>query len=202
MNARLPYLRLASLSLFLILLFPSLSLSAFGNTMKEKNVLELTYSSRNMILKFRPADFTLPGETYRIDLLVGRNFSTWTAYIYMKGDNHHGRWLGARLDAPLPLAFPSFKAKLQLRYFQGLNPSSVDHYYVIPTMYYSLGRKRPVQAGLIGFGKKNLGGNATFYLGPAVAVPITHSLKARLSYGENLLGKGALLYLKVDIGFH
>lgn len=200
MNTRSPYLHLASLSLFLILLFPYLSLSAFGNTTIEKNVLELTYGSRNVIIKFRPTDFTLPGETYRIDLLVGRNFSTWTAYFYMKGDNHHGRWLGARLDTSLPFTSPSFRAKLQLRYFQGLNPSSVDHYYVIPTMYYSLGREHPVQLGLIGFGKKNFGGNATFYLGPAVVVPITSAVKARLSYGENLLGKGALLYLKLNIG--
>lgn len=186
----------------LILLCAILTLPVYGDTTKTKDVIELTYTSPAAIFIFRPADFTLPGETFRIDFLAGRRFSAWTAYIYWKGDNHHGRWMGGRLDTAVPFANPRMRANLQLRYFQGLNPSSTNHYYVIPSLYYSVGGSHPVQLGCLGFGKKDLNGDATFYVGPAVVIPIASGIRARVSYGENLLGKGALLYLKLSIGFH
>jgi len=202
MRTILSSLHRGSKIILLFLLFAGLSFPAQGNTTIEKNVLELTYSSRTAIVKFRPVDFTLPGETYRVDLLVGRKFSSLTGYIYLKGDNHHGRWLGARLDAPVPFASPALKANLQLRYFQGMNPSSVNHCYVIPSVYYSIGGKHPVQVGFFGLGKKNLRGSATFYAGPAIVIPITSAIRIRLSYGKNVLDKGALLYLKLNIDIH
>ena len=168
---------------------------------KRKTAIEMTYTRANTIIKFRPYDYVLPSKKRRVDILLGRKFGNFSAYGYWKLDNRKRSWLGVRLEYNIKIPNSRVNPKLNVRFFQPLNKNSEYHYYFLPTILYSLDKAGGAQAGLMGYGKKVIGKEGVFYMGPTLIVRLSKYFRARVSFGQNLLGPDNLLYMKLYINF-
>jgi hypothetical protein len=166
---------------------------------QSKAAIEVAHESRGWLLRIRPYDYSSPSGNRRIDLLLGRRWGAWNAYLYGKADNRERFWLGIRLDTHLMRGKGRMALPIQFRAFLGLNRQSAAHIYLISNPNFRLGPGNALRPGLLVFGKKENGNDPVLYLGPAVTFRLARFLGARLSYGPNLLGEGGLLYLKMSL---
>lgn len=166
---------------------------------QHKAAMEVAHESRGWLLRIRPFDYSSPTGNRRIDLLLGRRWGAWNAYLYGKADNRERFWLGTRLDTNLMQGKSRLAVPIQFRVFLGLNHRSAAHFYLISNPNFRLGAGETLRPGLLAFGKKEKGSDPVLYFGPALTFRLNRFLGARLSYGPNLLGGGALLYLKMNI---
>jgi len=163
---------------------------------QNKAAVDFQFNLGRMIFRFRPLDYVWPSGTRRTDFLLGRRFGPFTAFAYWKNDSQKRSWLGGRLDCDIRAFHQRLSAKVQVRFFQGLNHRAKQHYYFVPAVFYQLGRQSRIRAGFLGYGKKNKGERISFFFGPAAVVMLTRFLQTRVSWGWDLLGKGTLFYVK------
>jgi len=161
----------------------------------------MTYTRANIIIKFRPYDYVLPSKTQRMDILLGKKFGNFSAYGYWKFDNRERSWLGIRLEYNIKIPNSRLSPKLNVRFFQPLNKNSEYHYYFLPTILYSLDKAGGAQAGLMGYGKKVIGKEGKFYIGPSLIIRLSKYFRTRVSFGRNLLGSDNLFYMKLYLNF-
>ena len=88
-----------------------------------------------------------------------------------------------------------------MRFFQPLNKNSEYHYCFIPVILYSLDITGGTQAGLMGYGKKVIGKEGKFFMGPTLIVRLSKYFRTRVSVGRNLLGPDNLFYMKLYVNF-
>jgi len=106
-------------------------------------------------------------------------------------------YLGTRLDYTFTAVDRRLQAAVQVRGFLGLNSDSVEHFYLITNILYSLGESRVFRPGIMEYGIKAAGGDAVMYLGPALTIKPSSLWSFRLSYGYDVLDSSRLLYLKL-----
>lgn len=163
---------------------------------KYKGSLELLYHRNNLLVRIKPIDFTSPPNSWGMEAMIGRRFGSLNAYAYFKANLAGSSWLGTRLETTLKDKHNRFNATIQLRTFKGLNRQSEDHIYIIPYLNASLDRTGNFRAGFLGIGKAVRHQRAVFFLGPAVTLRVNRHIRFRLSAGDDVLGKGELVYLK------
>ncbi|RLE03126.1 MAG: hypothetical protein DRJ11_05175 [Candidatus Aminicenantes bacterium] len=183
------------LVLVLELLFLGLETS-WSRTLHQKIAGEFILRRESFILRFRPVDYTWPASLWKCDLLLGRRFGRFVGYGYFKAAGRHSLWLGLRFGLNTKIMANRLRTIAQVRVFLGLNNSSPPHYYLIPALFYGLGRHRKIEIGFLGYEKQSQGQAPTFMLGPAVIIPLFSHIKSRFYWGENLSGKGRLIYFK------
>ena len=161
--------------------------------------LEFIYNWNNTLIRIRPLDYLHPSDLTRVDLLLGRRFGDFSAYIYWKYNSQHEHFLGTRFDYQAKALENRLRAIFQVRGFVGLNKRSQEHFYLITQWDYQVDKAGIWRPGLMGYGVKEMRGDAVFFLGPAVTTKVTNSLSFRLSYGLDLLSSDSLFYLKCYI---
>lgn len=157
---------------------------------------ELIFQRKNIILRIRPVDYSWPSRTKKFELLMGHRWGSIIGYGYFKMENLDRQWVGLRIGLNTKTLSNRLHVIAQFRYFVGLNSLSLNHYYLIPALFFLSGKQRKVEMGFLGYEKKLQGKIATFLFGPAVIFPLTSSIKTRLYWGKNFSGPGTLLYLK------
>lgn len=189
------FMRAASIALVLWTVFTG---SAKSGDLDGKFTTVLTYEADNNILKLRPFDYTFASKTQRVDLLIGRRFrgssADFTAYAYWKWDNKDRSWIGTRLDFGIKALEGRLSTNLELRFFRGLNERSKEHLYVIPTIYYKIGDKGIVRAGISGYGTKTKGEDPFFYVGLDTVIKLTDHISTLLSYSKDTFGSGDFIW--------
>lgn len=187
--------RVLGVVFFLELIFFSLS-SGWGRPLTQKIAGEIVLQREDFIFRFRPIDYSWPASFWKCDLLFGRRFGRFVGYGYFKAAGRHSLWLGVRFGLNTKIMADRLRAIAQVRFFYGLNVSSPHHYYLIPALFYRFGPQREIEIGFLGYEKQSRGQLPTFILGPAVIVPLFPHVKSRFYWGENLSGKGRLIYFK------
>lgn len=189
------FMRAASIALVLWTVFTG---SAKSGDLDGKFTTILTYEADNTILKLRPFDYTFASKTQRVDLLIGRRFrgssADFTAYAYWKWDNKDRSWIGTLLDFGIKALEGRLSTNLELRFFRGLNERSKEHLYAIPTIYYKIGDKGIVRAGISGYGKMTKGEDPFFYVGLDAIIKITDHISTLLSYSKDTFGSGDFIW--------
>ena len=185
--------------LLLLLLASALGTGASAEVLKKKTAVDLVHTWGKNILRFRPLDYVTPPEQARIDILVGRTFGPVTGYLYFKGDSRKQRYLGARVEYTLEAWQKKVQATFQVRGFGGLNRESRKHVYVITQLNIRLDRQGRIRPGILEYGIKRQGSRAVMYVGPGLTVKPLESVRFRLSYGFDILGRGSLLYFKTTL---
>ena len=161
-----------------------------------KGSFEVLYYRSNLLVRIKPIDFTSPSNSWGMEAMIGRRFGFLNAYAYCKTNLTGSAWMGLRLETTVKDKRNRFNAVLQLRTFKGLNRRSEDHLYIIPYLNASLDQKGNFRAGFLGIGEAVWQRRAAFFLGPAVTLRLNKHIRIRLSAGDNVLGKGSLVYLK------
>jgi len=175
-----------------------LAQTAWAGDIERKFSIELTYERHGLIFKLKPFDYTYLTKTQRVDFLAGKKFKTgWgdlRAFAYLKIDNHNQSWLGTRVDFGRKALRERLNLDLELRFFQGLNGKSGNHFYVIPSAYYTLDKKGRFTIGPSGYGKKVFGEKPFFYLGLDGLIKLSSSLSTLVSYSRDTYGSGDMLW--------
>ncbi len=169
-----------------------------ADVVKAKAAMDLVYTFKGYILRFRPIDYVSPSGAVRIDALIGRRFGWFTAYLYGKINSNDQKYLGLRLDTTIDIQ-DRVKLNFQTRGFIGLNQNSPDHLYFITTLDCRLDPKGRFRLGLMEYGIKELGGSTVMYVGPAITVGPSQFWSFRLSYGDDLLNSNRLWYGKLTL---
>jgi len=184
------------------LMFPG---TARARDPERKYSIELSWERNDWILKFRPFDYTYLSRTQRMDFLVGKrfrlSFGDFRAFGYFKFDNKDKSWLGTRLDYGLRTLKQRLLLDLELRFFQGLNERSKNHFYVIPTAYYKFDQKGRFIAGLSGYGKKIVREAPFFYIGLDALVRLNKHIRALVSYSTDAYGAGVMIWWIIYVDF-
>ncbi len=182
-----------------------LAQTALASDIERKFSLELTYERHDLIFKLKPFDYTYLTKTQRVDFLAGKKFKTgWgdlRAFAYLKIDNHNQSWLGTRVDFGRKALRERLNLDLELRFFQGLNGKSGNHFYVIPSAYYTLDKKGRFTIGPSGYGKKVVGEKPFFYLGLDGLIKLTGFLSTLVSYSRDTYGAGDMVWWILYLNF-
>lgn len=161
--------------------------------------VELVYNWKDYIFRARPLDYLDPPALKRVDVLLGRRFGNFSAYLYWKYNSEDEHFLGTRMDYVARGLNDRLRAVFQVRGFWGLNERSREHVYFINLWDYQIDQAGVWRPGLLGYGVKRIHGDAVFFLGPVITTRLTEFLSFRISYGLDLLNSGSLLYLKCSV---
>ncbi len=182
-----------------------LAQTARASDIERKFSLELTYERHGLILKLKPFDYTYLTKTQRVDFLAGKRFkANWgdiRAFAYLKIDNHNRSWLGSRLDFSKKALRERLSLDLELRFFQGLNGRSANHFYIIPYAYYTIDKKGRFTIGPSGYGKKAAGEKPFFYLGLDGLIKLNGFLSTLVSYSRDTYGAGDMIWWILYVDF-
>jgi hypothetical protein len=141
-------------------------------------------------------------EKSQAEVLVGKSSKRKNLksklYFDAKTDLEGKVWAGVRGGIGLRNGKTNFG--FQLRHFSGLNDSSADHFYCIPSISRELTDN--LSLGLWYYIKQDYDtGKGFAFLGPFLVYSPNSKSKALIHYGENMVGEGALLYLKMNFRF-
>lgn len=167
--------------------------------LRKKMAVELVYNWKDYIFRARPLDYLDPPALKRVDVLLGRRFGNFSAYLYWKYNSEDEHFLGTRMDYVARGLNDRLRAVFQVRGFWGLNERSREHVYFINLWDYQIDQAGVWRPGLLGYGVKRIHGDAVFFLGPVITTRLTEFLSFRISYGLDLLNSGSLLYLKCSV---
>jgi len=164
----------------------------------EKTATEITYTTGDSIIKFRPFDYTYtsPNDNQRTDVVVGRKFNNLNLSSYWKFDNKGQSWAGPCAEYKGKALKDKLNWSLQAMYFFGLNEKTKKEGYIFPSISYSF---KNFSLGLMSYAKKVEGKEAYVYFGPTLTFKITDNINSMLFESADLLGKGNLFYWKTNI---
>jgi len=167
-----------------------------ADELRSKIAVEVIYNWKNYSFRARPLDYVNPPGRNRVDLLFGRRFGDFSAYLYWKYNSEDEHFMGTRLDYTARALEERLRAIFQFRAFVGLNSRSEEHFYFITQWDYQVDNAGTWRPGFLGYGVKSVNGDALFFLGPALTTKVTKFMSFRLSYGFDLLNSDTLLYFK------
>lgn len=170
-----------------------------ADAFNKKIAVEVIYNWKDYSFRMRPVDYVSPSGRKRVDLLFGRRFGDFSAYLYWKYNSDDEHFLGTRLDYTAKALEDRMRAIFQFRAFVGLNSRSEEHFYFITQWDYQVDQAGTWRPGLMGYGVKSVNGDGFFFLGPALTTKVTKFMSLRLAYGLDLFSRDSLLYLKCYI---
>ncbi len=172
--------------------------AAFAGETERKFSIDINYNRGDFLLKIKPIDYTYLSKTRRIDLLAGKRFKSgsgeFKVYGYLKIDNKERSWFGTRLDYGRKTLGQRLLLDLEMRFFQGLNGNSKNHFYFIPSAYYTLDKNGRFTIGVSGYGKKTVGEKPFFYLGLDAVVGLVKHVRTLVSYAIDAYGSGPMVW--------
>lgn len=180
----------------LVIMLTFLSGYLHADELRSKIAVEVIYNWKNYSFRVRPLDYVNPPGRNRVDLLFGRRFGDFSAYLYWKYNSEDEHFMGARLDYTARALEERLRAIFQFRAFVGLNSRSEEHFYFITQWDYQVDNAGTWRPGVLGYGVRSVNGDALFFLGPALTTKVTKFMSFRLSYGFDLLSSDTLLYFK------
>ena len=130
--------------------------------------------------------------------MVGRKIRDFTVYGYVKSNSDKNFWLGIKTEYVKLFLDDKLSAKLELRHFYGLNKSSTNHNYIIPSAAYSISRYK---IGILGYGKKINGKDPVLFASPLFGISLTKHVSALIFYGIDVISDShsKLLYMKAAV---
>ena len=177
--------------------------AAFAGELEKKFSLDINYARNDLILKLKAFDYTFSSKTQRIDFMAGRRFRSgvgdFRAFGYLKIDNKDRRWIGTRLDYSRKALGDRLLLELEMRFFQGLNGKSKNHFYVIPSAYFRLDKNGRFMIGPSGYGRKTVGEKPFFYLGLDFLVGLVRHVRTLFSYSLDAYGAEPMVWLVLSI---
>ena len=162
--------------------------------------IRLSFAKNNWEFRWRPADYVIPHNIPRTDIMIGRKFKPFTIFSYSKFDTEKRYWTGLRVDYNKKGLNDRALFHLQGRLFFGLNTKSENHYYHVQLFNYEL--NKTFGAGVLGYSKTDFGGESLWFIGPSTMINLNKTFGLHFAFTKDIFQDNLYMwYIRVNVKF-
>jgi hypothetical protein len=159
----------------------------------------ITYNS--YVLKIRPIVYSPHSDVYAAHIMAGKRiFKPLTVVAFWKNDTRHKHRLGFRADLQFQFFNEKLTPSMQIRYFWGLNSTTANQYYLIPSIDYKI--HPSIKIGAWCFGTSEVNAQFMAFCGPTCTVSLTKWMFLFASYTWDLNSTKHLLYVEYYLKYN